>query len=97
MSDLIRPDGQLVNGSRSQRTIAFLERRAVQLAEHVEYLKAMLAVLTYHAGGTVSIPIADLREDYKLEALPSADANAIVWTVTKKEKPLVAVPPPTAV
>jgi hypothetical protein len=91
MSDLIRPDGQLVNGSRSQRTIAFLERRAMELANQVEHLKAMLAVITYNAGGTVSVPIVALRDDYKLEALPTEDETAIVWTVEKIAK--AEVPP----
>jgi hypothetical protein len=81
--DLIRPDGQLVNGSRSQRQIAFLEARVLGLNEQVEHLKAMLAVLTYNAGGTVRIEMKALRESYKLEATPTDD-EAIVWTVKKK-------------
>lgn len=92
MSDLIRPDGQLVNGSRSQRQIAFLEGRAMDLANQVAHLKAMLAVLTVQAGGSVSIPIEDLRVSYTLEAVPSPDEKAIVWTAKPQ---LVTLPPPT--
>lgn len=95
MGDLIRPDGQLVNGSRSQRQIAFLESRALDLAAQVEHLRAMLAVLTYQAGGSVVIPIEDLKASYKLDAAPSADDKAIVWTVVRAEKSLIEKPPPT--
>lgn len=95
MGDLIRPDGQLVNGSASQRQIAFLESRALDLASQVEHLRAMLAVLTVQGGGSVSIPIEDLKASYTLEAVPSADEKAIVWTAAKQVAPLIAVPPPT--
>ncbi len=94
MGDLIRPDGQLVNGSRSQRTIAFLEGRALDLASQVEHLRAMLAVLTVQNGGVVSIPVEDLKASYTLEATPSPDDKAIVWTAVKQEKLLIVPPPP---
>lgn len=83
MSDLYTPDGQLVNGSASQRRIASLMTQVAMLENQVEHLRAMLAVLAYQAGGTAIIPIEDLKASYQLEATPSEDETTIVWTVTK--------------
>lgn len=84
MSDLIRPDGQLVNGSRSQRHIAYLEDVVRNLSQQVHHLRSHLAVMIYQAGGSVTVTIDSLRDGYDLEAAATEDESAVVWSATKK-------------
>lgn len=86
VSGLIRPDGELVNGSASQRRIAALQNVNDNLVQQVAHLKAHLAAIIVAHGGVEIIPVAALAEDYKIEVVVTEDQTGLIWTVTKEDK-----------
>lgn len=87
--ELVRPDGQLVNASRSQRAIAELQEQVQMLQVQVQHLRGHLAVVVAQTGGEQVVKLTDLREAYDIEAKPLEDESGIVWK-SKKTPPKVA-------
>ena len=73
MGDLYRADGRLFNGSASQRQIARLE-------EQNHHLRTHLAVIVARSGGSVVVPIEEMRLTYDISANASEDGTEITWT-----------------
>jgi hypothetical protein len=93
MTDILRPDGQLVNGSASQRQIAALEQLLRNSAEQIQHLRAHIAVIAYNAGGSVSIQREDMAFAYDIELVISEDQKTLTWT-SLRQKGTSEQPPP---
>ena len=100
--ELVRPDGQLVNGSASQRAIAGLQQTIADLEGHltnerreINHLRSHLAVMTYNAGGSVTLRVADVKHTYQVGITMSDDKATVTWTATRlpdeTEEPTPAV------
>jgi hypothetical protein len=88
MTDLIRPDGSLVNGSYSQRVIAQQQQDIVMLRQQNQHLRAHLAVMVYNAGGNVTVTLEALKKSYNLDADVTDENRAVAWSARLIDDPI---------
>jgi hypothetical protein len=92
---LIVPGSGNGNPSASERRIAILTVERDLQKQRADHVTAMLAVVIVQAGGEVTIPVADLKLVYDINAKATPDELALVWTASlqpiEPPKPLTLV------